>query len=164
MNQVVLLHELPALLARRKLSSVDSLILSKTCCLDIQMLAHVDEQNAKGETMLSCNSWRTGFKCFLLSSQASLAQFIMRSPRGEKILIMCSYIHFTQSHGRKSVSHLPDPDHSIGDEDEKNNNRLNKGGGCFLSLLKQSQHLHEHTGHVTLADILYCNSRSPTVA
>lgn len=77
---------------------------------------------------------------------------------------MCSYIHFTQSHGRKSVSHLPDPDHSIGDEDEKNNNRLNKGGGCFLSLLKQSQHLDEHTGHVTLADILYCNSRSPTVA
>lgn len=44
-----------------------------------------------------------------------------------------------------SISHLPDPNNSIGNEDKKNNNRLYKGGGCFLSLFKQSQHLEEHT-------------------
>lgn len=52
----------------------------------------------------------------------------------------------------KSVSHLPDPDNSVGNEDKKNNNRLNKGGGCLLSLLKQSQHLYEHTEHRSSAE------------
>lgn len=61
----------------------------------------------------------------------------------------------------KSVSHLPDPDNSVSDEDKKNNNGLNKGGGCLLSLFKQSQHLNEHRVHMILADILYCNSLTP---
>lgn len=50
------------------------------------------------------------------------------------------------------MSHLPDPDNSVGNEDEKNNNRLDKGGGCLLSLLKQSQHLYGHKEHIILAD------------
>lgn len=64
----------------------------------------------------------------------------------------------------KSVSHLPDPDNSVGDEDEKNNNRLDKGGGCLLSLLKQSQHLCEQIVDMTLADrhiILLMSHGSP---
>lgn len=44
--------------------------------------------------------------------------------------------------GRRA-SHLPDTDNGISDEDEENDNRLNKGGGRFLSFLKQSQHLDE---------------------
>lgn len=48
----------------------------------------------------------------------------------------------------KSVSHLPDTDNSVGDEDKKNDDRLNKGRGCLLSFLKQSQHLDDHKGHI----------------
>lgn len=44
------------------------------------------------------------------------------------------------------ASHLPDADNSVSDEDEENDNRLNKGGGRFLSFLKQSQHLNEWEG------------------
>lgn len=66
---------------------------------------------------------------------------------------VCIQTHFIHKHREKSVSHLPDPDNSVGDEDKKNDNGLHKGGGCLLSFLKQSQHLHEHTGHITLVDI-----------
>ena len=47
----------------------------------------------------------------------------------------------------KSPSHLPDTNNSIGYEDKKNDNRLNKGGGRLLSFLKQCQRLGEHKGH-----------------
>lgn len=50
----------------------------------------------------------------------------------------------------KSVSYLPDSNNSISNEDKKNNKRLNKGSGCLLSLLKQSQHLDEHREHIML--------------
>lgn len=48
----------------------------------------------------------------------------------------------------KRASHLPDTDNSVGDEDKKNDDRFNKGGGRLLPFFKQSQHLDDHKGHV----------------
>lgn len=62
----------------------------------------------------------------------------------KEMLLVCTVCTLYTETPVKSVSHLPDPDDSVGDEDKKNNDRLNKGGGCLLSLLKQSQHLDEH--------------------
>lgn len=62
-------------------------------------------------------------------------------------------IHLTQPHGTKRVSHLPDSDDGVGDEDKENDKRLDVGGGRLLSLLKHGQHLDKHTGRNTLADI-----------
>lgn len=53
-----------------------------------------------------------------------------------------------------SASHLPDPDDCVGDKDEKNNNGLNKGGGCLVSLLKQSQHLDRQRTHTLSRSII----------
>lgn len=71
----------------------------------------------------------------------SLCQHLVE--RNNIIPVYCMYsLHRDKM---KGASHLPDPDNSVGDEDKKNDNGLNKGGGCLLSLLKQSQHLDEHT-------------------
>lgn len=70
------------------------------------------------------------------------------------------HIHFTGiEKGWGARSHLPDSDNSISNEDQKNDNRLNKGSGRLLSLLKQGQHLDDHKG--THRDILY--NESPQV-
>lgn len=69
--------------------------------------------------------------------------------RWEKSICVYS-IMFTQRHRMKSVSHLPDPNNSVGDEDKKNNQRLYKGGDRLLSFFKQSQHLDKHAANSCL--------------
>lgn len=63
----------------------------------------------------------------------------------------------------KSISHLPDPNNSIGNEDQKNNNRLYKGGGRFFSLFKQSQDLEKHIDQIMLANKFLQLSRKFTI-
>lgn len=78
---------------------------------------------------------------------ASLAFVTMGTLCGKKQCHSCEYTNYTMRYRMKSVSHLPDTNNSIGYEDKKNDNRLNKGGGRLLSFLKQCQRLGEHTGH-----------------